>query len=142
MAADFEADDEQSGREVDDRADRAVRAIRPCLPTLVGERAAELDEQLRKRLGGPNATDAAVDLLNEDLATQAWLAEFFETGLPPEIGERFERGYSRLPGNPAPGRPRRYTCPMDGKYDWYRVEFADEVPECPDHPGSRLVPAS
>ena len=127
----------------DDIADRAVRAIRPYLPALIGDRADAVDRQLRELMQEPDGTDACVALLETDLATQAWLSDFFETGLPPDLAPRLERGgdFSPLPGHGVPTGPRRYTCPVDGNYDWYRVEIADRVPECPDHPGTLLVPA-
>jgi hypothetical protein len=127
----------------EDSARRAVRAIRAYLPELVRyDRAAAMDEQLRAWLREPDGTDAAVELLEAEPATHAWLAGFFETGLPPDLAPMATRGnYKPLPGHRSPTAPQRYTCPIDRIYDWYRVEIAEEVPECRDHPGIRLVPA-
>jgi hypothetical protein len=129
--------------ERDDLAGRAVRGIRPYLPELLGDRATAMDTTLQQLLHDPDGTDDCIALLETDPATQAWLADFFETGLPPDIAPRLERGagYAPLPGHGVPRGPQRYTCPVDRNYDWYRVEITDPVPDCRDHPGIRLVPA-
>jgi hypothetical protein len=126
----------------EDRASRAVRAIRYYLPNLVGDdRAAKLDAKLVVRLREARDPSAAVELLSADPATQTWLADFFETGMPPEIIQHLERGgdFADLPGHAAPIGADRYVCPVDGLYEWYRVEVSEKVPDCPDHPGTALV---
>ncbi len=93
--------------------------------------------------------DAVLDLLTESPATHAWAASMIEDErhLPPDLQPRPERsgekgGYSPL-ANPHGGDPvdaERYVCPEDGDYMWWRTSVGQEVRDCPDHPGVRLVP--
>ena len=33
-----------------------------------------------------------------------------------------------------------YVCPIDGAYTWLRPDATYPIPDCPDHPGTKLVP--
>ena len=129
-----------------------ARSIRPYLPGLVGEDASRLDQRLVVLLGqardGADVEEAVLGLLGESPATHAWAAAVLgdERHLPPDLQDRAVRsgdkaGYSPL-ANPHGGDPvdaERYVCPADGAYAWWRTSTGQEVPDCPDHPGVRLV---
>jgi hypothetical protein len=130
-----------------------ARSIRPYLPGLVADRAADLDRRLagllRRAHAGTDVDAEILGLLAATPATHAWAAAMIADPRhrPPDRQPQHERslnqgGYSPL-GNPLGGDTvdaERYLCPVDGGYAWWRMSVAQPTPECPDHPGVVLVP--
>jgi hypothetical protein len=120
-----------------------ARAIRPYLPELLGEHAAEVDRKLANLLAaagrGAAVASAVLECLRERDATHGWGAAFLETGLPPDVAGlgTVWRHYDPLPGEGAPVLVDKYACPA-GDYVWYRRSRGQSPPACPTH-GRTLV---
>jgi hypothetical protein len=131
----------------------AGRAIRPYLLALAGDQAAAIDTRLadlltRDDLAGVD--NAILDLLEPLSSTRNWVSGFWRSGgIPPEVvrsvarrvaPEEAERQVRRgVLGGGAPGGDpviviagRRYACPQ-GDFVWYRVDGAENIPQCPTH---------
>ena len=138
----------------------AGRAIRPYLTTLLGTDADRVDANLAELLARADRSavaSAIEDVLERDAATRQWVSAFWRIGgMPPEVvvavypdldpraAERQVRatvlGGGGLPGDPVAALPgKRYACPR-GDFAWYRLDAAEEVPECRTH-RLRLVQA-
>jgi hypothetical protein len=119
-----------------------ARAIRPYLPALVGDGAAELDAAIADRLAlardDEQVADQLVDLLARSPETHAWAAQMLNDPelLPPEVSGLRDRGM--LAGDAGPIDAVRYRCPQ-GDYVFYRLGLEDVPGPCPTH-GSSLVP--
>ncbi|HZC98624.1 MAG TPA: hypothetical protein VFA46_00015 [Actinomycetes bacterium] len=123
----------------------AAKAIRYYLPELLdADRPDEVDHRLlvllRQEDQGTDVEAQIVDVLMAQKPTWHWAATFVESGLPPGFPQA-TRGPARLPGMGSPVRARRYVCPVDGLFSWYRQTAREEIPCCKDHPTMRLVPS-
>ncbi len=112
-----------------------ARAIRPYLPDLLGETAAECDRQLADLLAQAQQHQAVdtqiLTLLKGNPKTLQWLKEFLAT---PAIS----KGFERLPGSSGAVSAPKYVCPQ-GDYVWYQRSAGIPVPTCPTH--GELTPA-
>lgn len=127
----------------------AGRAIRPFLGELIAEpeQAAALDRDLAAALvlaaGDPSAVTAILGLLTACQPAAEWLIDFAESGLPPALAsEPAVRGgvFLMLPGAGEVPRARRFVCPLNNDYTWYRRTAAQPIAFCPTDK-IRLVPA-
>lgn len=122
----------------------AARAIRPCLPDLVGAEAIEVDRRLAELLGRPDDTQVAALILAElgiRPATRDWFTAFTRRLVPPSadeiLGDREKTGNPPLGGGPPPGAGEavggvRFAC-QEADYVWYRHTVGEEIPRCPTH---------
>jgi hypothetical protein len=123
-----------------------VRAIRPYLAALVGKEARTYDKHITQLLteaaGGVNVDDRITDLLERSPATLNWAGQVLGDPLhrPPELQFSQERGMQPLPGPGEPINARKYVCPRDGNFVWWRRSVGVRVRTCPDH-HVLLVPA-
>jgi len=130
---------------VDEAVFDVARAIRPYLPSLVGERATEIDGRLRRLLQqasrGEDVEEEILVVLASSPQTHNWAAGMLgdEEGLPPELQATRADDYAGLPGAGEPVDAVRYLCPVDRAYAWWQTFVGDPVPDCPDHPGKKLV---
>lgn len=107
----------------------AARCIRFHLPGLVGDAAAQLDQQIAKLLAQAK-TDQTVhsqllELLKSRPQTRDWMAEFLSS-------QRSSKGFERLPGSSQAIAAPKYIC-AEGDYVWYRRSAGATVPTCPTH---------
>jgi hypothetical protein len=138
---------------VDERILEVARSIRPYLPRLIGARARQCDRDLagllREAAAGADVGEAILTLMADQPAMHSWaasaLADTRSQPRPPEVqhagGQSARRAFAPLP-NPQGGDlvdAERYACPEDGNFVWWRISVAQQVPECPDHPGTTLT---
>ena len=122
-----------------------ARSIRPYLPSLVGERAAEIDGRLQPLLqqasSGQDVEEEILFVLRSTPETHNWAAGMLgdQDGLPPELQATRTASFAGLPGTGEPVDAVRYVCPVDRAYAWWQTFVGDPVPDCPDHPGKKLV---
>lgn len=76
--------------------------------------------------------DCLLEVLDAHPETKSWLDQLLE--IPAT-----KRGFSGLPGDPAPATATCYVCPLGNDYTWYR-EANEEIPLCQTHL-VRLVPS-
>ena len=139
---------------MDERIMEVARSIRPYLDDLIGAQAEEVDGQLAALLergrAGDDVDDVIIDLLNGSPRTRDWSAVMLADPelRPPEWQTVTERagtqpGYSALANAYGGGvvSAAKFVCPVDGAYAWWRPAVGRPVPNCPDHPGRRLVEA-
>jgi len=130
---------------VDEEVLDVARSIRPYLPSLVGEHAADLDGRLRRLLqqasSGDDVEEEILVVLRSSPETHNWAAGMLgdEDGLPPELQATRTADFAGLPGTGEPVDAVRYVCPVDRAYAWWQTFVGDPVPDCPDHPGKKLV---
>jgi len=130
---------------VDEEVLDVARSIRPYLPSLVGDRAAEIDAKLRPLLqqasGGQDVEEEILIILRSTPETHNWAAGMLgdEDGLPPELQATRTAKFAGLPGKGEPVDAVRYVCPVDRAYAWWQTFVGDPVPDCPDHPGRKLI---
>jgi len=123
-----------------------ARSIRPYLPELLGDRAEECDRQLARLLSdaaaGADVSPAIAEVLAEHPPALDWAARVLEDDLhrPPDLQPYAERSID-LPGEARPVHARRYECPVDGNYVWWRRSVGVPVRSCPEH-GVQLVPSA
>jgi hypothetical protein len=141
---------------MDEQVVDVARSIRPYLLALVGDEAARYDRRLvillREASAGTDVTGKILAILMESPAMHNWAASMLadERHLPPDLQVARERssaaanrGYSALP-RPYGGDildARKYVCPVDGNFAWWRISAGQPIPACPDHPSTTLVPA-
>lgn len=108
----------------------AARAIRPHLPGLVGEEAAEVDDQLQRLLAlsetGETVKIAVLRVLSQRDATRQWANELLK------VPQR-DRSYEGPPGKVQIVSVPKYVCPEGDGDPWYRFSIGDQVPLCPNH---------
>ncbi|MGW4213857.1 hypothetical protein ACWEIJ_38145 [Lentzea sp. NPDC004789] len=115
-----------------------ARAIRPCLPELVGEKQARaVDRQLADLLGaeGPEAdVEAGIDaVFRSSPEILSWVERTLDDDRlrPPHVQLPAER----IDGPGGDGElvdAERFQCPQ-GDYVWYRPSVVYPVPVCPTH---------
>ena len=122
-----------------------ARSIRPYLPSLVGECAAEIDGRLQPLLqqasSGQDVDEEILVVLRSTPETHNWAAGMLEDedGLPPELQATRTASFAGLPGTGEPVDAVRYVCPVDRAYAWWQTFVGDPAPDCPYHPGKKLV---
>jgi hypothetical protein len=130
---------------VDEAVLDVARSIRPYLPSLVGEHAAEVDAKLafllRRANAGVDVEEDLLAVLESSPGTHNWAAAMLadERGMPPVRQATRSAKFSGLPGQADPVDAIRYVCPVDHAYAYWRMFVGDPVPCCPDHPGTALV---
>jgi hypothetical protein len=130
---------------VDEKVLDVARSIRPYLPSLVGERAGEIDGRLQRLLqeasSGHDVEEEILVVLRSAPETHDWAAGMLgdEEGLPPELQATRMADFSGLPGTGEPVDAVRYVCPVDRAFAWWQTFVGDLVPDCPDHPGTKLI---
>jgi hypothetical protein len=120
-----------------------ARAIRLYLPELLGnnpERSDEvrrLDRELAELLSeaqrGQEVDEGILDRLKLSPAVHNWAATFLQSGLPPDVAEERDRGFSPLAGRGEAVAPMKYICPEGADVVWYRRAVDQPVPQCPTH---------
>ena len=129
-----------------------ARAIRPHLGELLGSDAKAVDDQLvgllRRGRAGQAVDDAIVAVFEARPRLRNWAASMLADSqhLPPDVQLIRERGgdavLSSLP-NPNGGgviAGRKFACPVDGDFVWWRTAVGQPIKRCPDHPDQSLVP--
>jgi hypothetical protein len=123
-----------------------ARSIRPYLTSLIGTQATFVDERLavllRRARAGDDVDAAVYEVLSSTPQIRNWAAAALsdEQLLPPELQRHRDGNFSGLPGMADPVDAIRYICPEDGAYAVWQLFVGDPVPNCPDHPGTTLVP--
>jgi hypothetical protein len=123
---------------VDNEMIELARAIRPCLPELVGEKQARaVDRQLADLLGsgGPEAdVEAGIDaVFRSSPEILRWVERTLDDDQlrPPHA----QRTAERIDGPSGDGEivdAERFQCPR-GDFVWYRLSVVYPVPSCPTH---------
>ncbi|MFJ8961996.1 hypothetical protein ACIRG5_21670 [Lentzea sp. NPDC102401] len=115
-----------------------ARAIRPCLPELVGDdEARSIDRQLADLLASGGA-EADVEARIEEVLRSSpeilrWVQETLndERLRPPHA----QRAIERIDSTSGDGEivdAERFQCPQ-GDFVWYRLSVVYQVPTCPTH---------
>jgi hypothetical protein len=135
----------ETGGYVDEEVLDVARSIRPYLAALAGERAGEIDTTLRGLLQrasrGDDVEIQILDVLGSIPTVHNWAAGMLadEDGLPPQLQATRAADFAGLPGLGEPVDLVRFVCPVDRAYAWWQTFVGDQVPSCPDHPGTELI---
>jgi hypothetical protein len=92
----------------------------------------DLAELLTEAQHGQDVEERVLDRLRQPPAVHNWAAMFLQHGLPPDVVEARDRGFSRLAGGGEAVPADKYTCPI-GDVVWYRRVVGQPVPQCPTH---------
>ncbi|MEV7969440.1 hypothetical protein AB0O34_26165 [Sphaerisporangium sp. NPDC088356] len=118
---------------------RAAHAVRPYLNDLLSTEDAEsVGRRLALLLVRGHDRAVADDikaLFDTFPELRDWVADFLESGPPPDPGRDRDRQERHLPYLPPPGygmalQPPKYRCPNDG-YVWYQRSASIDPPRCP-----------
>lgn len=121
-----------------------AKSIRPHLPVLLNEGAAELDEQLSDLLNSERDEEETalqvLGLLSEVPKAAEWLSDFLAVkSSSGEVGSHLAtRSFNPVPGQHAPPKTDKYICPR-GDFIWYRIAVGTTVPTCRTHPDMPLI---
>jgi len=121
----------------------AVRALRPQLDKMLGERRASslkkvIDEQLQLADRGEDVDEQILEILTQDPGIRSWL----RTALLDEStrGQTRDSRYESLPGNPGQVSAMHFVCPEEEcNFDWCLRRIGRPVPSCPVHGVSLIL---
>ncbi|GAA0564709.1 hypothetical protein GCM10010172_55180 [Paractinoplanes ferrugineus] len=103
---------------------RAVQAVRPHLPELLGP---DLAGTFGAEIAAVADDEQLIVLVERQPRVREWLADYLEAV------SSAPRDYTRLPGDAEFVRPSAtFTCPL-GTLVWYRRFVGEKPPKCPVH---------
>jgi len=104
-------------------------AIRPFLGRLAAGSAATVEQALADALRRPEADrgEAVREVLAEHKSTWRWTQNALGWSTAMFLAVQAPGG------DPVPGLPQAYTCPVAGDETWFRRDAAEPVPDCRTH---------